>query len=118
MSSTGVVGFQVSREVKSGGAKRSDARQQRGRRRPRATELRGAEVVVLDEAGHSPHVERPAEVAALIRAFDRPGVPSDRPAVRKLQNEIYFAGLMGTQPTISTLWWSCTASSARGRNDD
>lgn len=29
----------------------------------------GADVVVLDEAGHSPHVERPAEVATLIRTF-------------------------------------------------
>src|SRR5512146_1521719 len=51
----------------------------------------GAQTELIQGAGHSPEVEKPAQTAALILAFDRPAKAAEKPAARhelqkRLQN--------------------------------
>lgn len=52
----------------------------------------GAQIKLIQGAGHSPNVEKPAETAALVLAFDRPGETAKKTAARhelqkRLQNQ-------------------------------
>ncbi len=42
----------------------------------------GAQTMLIQGAGHSPNVEKPAETAALVLAFDKPAESAKKPAAR------------------------------------